>query len=126
KMERGAYLDFVRAYNHNLCATSSTSIDPDGILRLLYDSSGKGKNNYSGLSDPDLDVVLRKGAEQEIGSEARRAAFADAQRKIMDDIPFVGVMTQVRVEAMAAKVRNFTLGPDGLNSGPMNDVGFDS
>ncbi|MGI8689303.1 MAG: ABC transporter substrate-binding protein [Thermomicrobiales bacterium] len=122
KMERGPYLDFVRAAKHNLCATNSTSLDPDGILRLDYDSKNIGVTNFSGLNDPQLDTVLRNGSAQEIGSAARRTAFEDAQRRIMDAIPFVGVMTLIRVEAMAAKVSGFQLGPDGLNAMPLTDV----
>lgn len=122
KMERGPYLDFVRAARHNLCATNSTSLDPDGILRLDYDSANIGLTNFSGLKDPQLDTVLRNGAAQEIGSDARRMAFADAQRRIMDAIPFVGVMTQIRIEAMVAKVSGFQLGPDGLNAMQLTDV----
>lgn len=125
KMDRGPYLDFVRTYKHNLCATSATSIDPDGILRLLYDSDNQKKTNFAALSDPALDTLLRAGSAQPTGSLERRKSFEDAQRAIMDAIPFVGVMTQIRVEAMAAKVSNFKLGPDGLNATPMNDVRTD-
>lgn len=124
KMERGAYLDFVRAYKHNMCASSTTSLDPDGVLRLVYESSAKGKGNFSGLNDPQLDDLLRKGAQQEIGDPARRKTYEDAQRRIMESMPYVGVMTQLRVKAMAAKVRNLPMGPDGLNTGLLNDLGF--
>lgn len=125
KMERGAYLDYVRAYKHNLCATNSTSIDPDGVLTLDYATENLKRTNFSGLSDPELDALLKNGAAQPLASAERRKAFEDAQRKIMDAIPFVGVMTLVRVEAMAAKVRNFALGPDGQNAIPLNDVGIE-
>ena len=40
----------------------------------------------------------------------------------MDILPFVGVLSQVRVEAMSVKVHDFKAGPDGLTGTPMNDA----
>lgn len=126
QMERGPYLDFVRVYNHNLCATASTSVDPDGILRVAYHSSNIGRTNFANVSDPALDVLLDKGAQQAIGTDERKATYEDVQTKLMDLAPFVGVMSQVRVEASAAKVHDLHMGPDGLNATQMNDVWLDA
>jgi peptide/nickel transport system substrate-binding protein len=126
KMERGPYLDFVRAYNHNLNATSTTSVDPDGILRVAYHSANRGTTNFSNLSDPGLDALLDKGAQQSIGTPERLATYADAQTKLMDLAPFVSVMSQVRVEASAARVHDLRMGPDGLNGMQLTDIWIDS
>jgi len=126
KMERAPYLDFVRAYKHNLAATSSTSVDPDGILRVVYHSAGlKGGSNFSNLNDPKLDELLTKGAGQELGTAERRRTYEDAQRLIMEHIPYVGVFSQVRVTAMSAKVKAFKPGPDGFTALALNDVWLD-
>jgi peptide/nickel transport system substrate-binding protein len=126
KMERGPYLDFVRDYNHNLNATASTSVDPDGIVRVAYHSSNKSRTNFSNLSDPALDALLDKGAQQDLGTAERKATYEEVQKKIMDLAPFVGVMSQVRIEATAAKVHDLHMGPDGLNATQMNDVWLDA
>jgi peptide/nickel transport system substrate-binding protein len=126
QMERGPYLDFVRVYNHNLCATASTSVDPDGILRVAYHSSNLGRTNFANVSDPALDALLDKGAQQAIGTDERKATYEDVQTKLMDMAPFVGVMSQVRVEASGAKVHDLHMGPDGLNATQMNDVWLDA
>ena len=126
KMERGPYLDFVRGYSHNLCATASTSVDPDGIVRVAYHSSNKARTNYSNVGDPALDALLDKGAQQAIGTAERRATYEEVQSRIMDLVPFVGVMSQVRLEAAAAKVHDLHMGPDGLNATQMNDVWLDA
>jgi peptide/nickel transport system substrate-binding protein len=126
KMDRGPYLDFVRVYNHNLCATASTSVDPDGIVRVAYHSSNRARTNFANLSDPALDAMLDMGAQQAIGSAERKATYEDIQKKIMDLAPFVGVMSQVRIEASAAKVHDLHMGPDGLNATQMNDVWIDA
>src|SRR5438445_1391264 len=91
KMERGPYLDFVRGYSHNLCATASTSLDPDGIVRVAYHSSNKARTNYSNLGDPALDALLDKGAQQAIGSAERKATYEEIQARLMDLEPFLGV-----------------------------------
>ena len=67
-----------------------------------------------------------KGAQQAIGTDERKATYEDVQTKIMDLAPFVGVMSQVRVEAGAARVHDLHMGPDGLNATQMSDVWLDA
>ena len=72
-MERGPYLDYVRGYKHNMAATSSTSIDPDGILRVCYHSANRvSGSNFSNVSDPALDALLVKGQTQELNTPERK------------------------------------------------------
>ena len=126
KMERGPYLDYVRAYKHNMAATASTSVDPDGVLRIVYHSSGRGSgSNFANVNDPALDALLIKGQGQELGTADRKKTYEDAQRRVMEILPYVGVMSQVRVEAMSTKVHGFKPGPDGLTGAPLNDVWVD-
>ena len=126
KMERGPYLDYVRAYKHNMAATASTSVDPDGVLRIVYHSSGRGSgSNFANVNDPALDALLVKGQGQELGTADRKKTYEDAQKRVMEILPYVGVMSQVRVEAMSTKVRGFKPGPDGLTGAPLNDVWVD-
>jgi peptide/nickel transport system substrate-binding protein len=123
KMERGPYLDYVRAYKHNMAATASTSVDPDGVLRIVYHSSGRGSgSNFANVNDTALDALLVKGQSQELGTAERRKTYEDAQRRVMEILPYVGVMSQVRVEAMSTKVHGFRAGPDGLTGAALNDV----
>lgn len=122
-MERGPYLDYVRAYKHNMSATASTSVDPDGVLRVCYHSASRVTgSNFSNVSDPVLDALLAKGQAQELNTPERKQTYLDAQKKIMEILPFVGVMSQIRVEAMSAKVHDFKAGPDGLTGTAMNDA----
>ena len=126
-MDRAPYLDYVRSYKHNMAATSTTAIDPDGILRVCYDSANRTTgSNFSNVNDASLDVLVRKGQGQELGTADRRQTYIDAQKKIMEILPFVGVMSQIRVEAMSAKVHDFKPGPDGLTGVPLNDTWVES
>jgi peptide/nickel transport system substrate-binding protein len=126
KMERGPYLDFTRDYKHNLNASASTNIDPDGILRVSYHSTNKARSNFSGVADAELDALLDKGATQDIGTPERRKTYEDAQTRLMDLAPFVGLMSQLRVEGMAAKVKGLRMSADGLNAMPLSDVWIDA
>jgi peptide/nickel transport system substrate-binding protein len=121
KMERGAYLDFVRAFKHNLCSSAGTDIDVDQ-LRLRYHSSNRPSANFSNLDDPALDALLVKGSQQDIGSAERLQTYEQVQQKLMDLLPFVSVMSQVRVEGMSSKVHGLKMGPDGLNAFGLTDV----
>src|SRR5205809_32536 len=122
-MERGPYLDYVRAYKHNMAATSSTAIDPDGILRVCYHSANRvSGSNFSNTNDPQLDALLVKGQSQDLNTPERKQTYVDAQKRVMEILPFVGVMSQVRVEAMSTKVHDFKPGPDGLTGTAMNDA----
>jgi peptide/nickel transport system substrate-binding protein len=124
KMDRNPYLDFVRAYKHNLCASAGAGIDPDQI-RERYHSTGIKLGNFSNVADKTLDALLEKGAQQAFLSPERRQTYETIQRRLMDLLPFVSVMQQMRVEAMAAKVHDLKMGPEGLNALPLNDLWID-
>ena len=44
----------------------------------------------------------------------------------MEAVPFVSVMSQVRVEAVSARVNNLRMGADGLNALLLGDVWLDN
>jgi peptide/nickel transport system substrate-binding protein len=124
KMERGAYLDFVRAFKHNLCSSAGTDIDLDQ-LRLRYHSSNRPAANFSNLDDPQLDALLERGSQQAVGSAERLQTYDQVQRRLMDLLPFLSVMSQVRVQGMHTKVHGLKMGPDGLNAFALTDVWID-
>jgi peptide/nickel transport system substrate-binding protein len=125
KMERAPYLDFVRAYKHNICQSAGTNFDPDE-LRIRYQGSAIKSANFANLADTQLDGLLVKGSRQAVGSDERRKTYEDAQRRLMDLLPFVSIMTQVRIEAMSARIHDLRMGPTGLNGLPMNDTWMDA
>ena len=123
KMARGPYLDAVRAGQINLAQSAGTNFDPDE-LRVRYHSANKSAN-FAFLEDKELDALLTKGSQQALGSAERRQTYEAAQRRLMDVLPFVSVMTQVRVQGMAARVHDLRMGPHGLNALPMTDTWLD-
>ena len=126
KLARGPYLDLVRSPQnlHNLCASAGGGFDPD-LLRERYGGAAVRNTNFSNLADPTLDALLNMGPKQPLGSAERRKTYEDAQRRLMDLAPVVSILTQLRVEASAKRVRALRMGPDGLNAQPLNDVWID-
>jgi len=124
-MARAAYLDYVRAYKHNLCQSAGTNFDPDE-LRVRYHSAGVKLANFSGLADASLDALLTKGSQQQVGSDERRKTYEDVQRRLVELIPTISIMTQYRVEASAAKVHGIKMNPTGLNAFPISDAWVES
>ena len=85
-----------------------------------------GRSNFSFLSDSSLDEMLTLGAGQAIGSADRRATYVSVQRRLMTVLPFLSVMSQHRLQAMAAQVHGFAMRPDALNASPIGDVWLDA
>jgi peptide/nickel transport system substrate-binding protein len=120
-MERNPYLDFVRSYQHHLCASAGAGLDPDQLRERLH-SSGITAGNFYNTADPTLDALLEKGAKQPILSQERRETYEEIQRYLMDYLPFVSIMGQIRVQAMSAKVHDLKMNPEGLNAYPLTDT----
>src|SRR5438105_4593749 len=94
-----------------------------GILRVCHHSANRvSGSNLANLNDPQLDALLTKGQGQDLNTAERKQTYVDAQKRVMEILPFVGVMSQIRVEAMATKVHDFRPGPDGLTGTAMNDA----
>jgi peptide/nickel transport system substrate-binding protein len=121
QMARGPYLDLVRKGGHHLCASAGTNLDPDE-LRTRYHSAYVGVSNFSNLVDHELDEQLELGAAQAMGSAERRATYEAVQRRLMELLPFVSIMTQHRLQAMSSRVQGFAMRPDALNAWPLGDV----
>jgi peptide/nickel transport system substrate-binding protein len=119
------FLDFVRAYKHDMCDTRGANFDPDE-LRQRFSSSGIGTLNYTNLTDPQLDALLVKGQLAPVGSDARRQAYADVQRRMMDLLPMLSMITPIRTYAMTSRLHDFTADVTGSTAFPLTDSWLDS
>jgi peptide/nickel transport system substrate-binding protein len=125
KMPINNWFDFVRAYKHDLVDTAGANLDPDE-LRLRYHSKSIGGVNYANLSDPQLDDLLVKGQLAPFGSDQRRQIYADVQRRLMDLLPMLSMITVIRTVGMSNKVKDLRLNPQAINAYPATDVWIDS
>ena len=113
-----------------LCATALVAPGQDtsdsATKSKIVALEGAWNQAYKSGDAKALDALLDKGAQQDLGTAERKATYEEVQTKIMDLAPFVGVMSQVRIEASAAKLHDLHMGPDGLNATQMNDVWLDA
>jgi peptide/nickel transport system substrate-binding protein len=126
RMPSANWLDFVRSYKHDLCDSAGANLDPDE-LRQRYHSSFIKSVNYANLADAQLDELLIRGQKQTLGSGERRQTYADIQRRLMDLMPMLSIVTTVRTMAMSTRVRGLTRwGGIGINAVQMTDPWLDT
>jgi peptide/nickel transport system substrate-binding protein len=124
RMPQNNWLDFTRAYKHDLCDAPGSNFDPDE-LRQRFHTSGIGGVNYAGLSDPQLDDLFVKGQNAPLGSDQRRQIYADIQRRFMDLAVMLPMITLIRTEAFTSRVHGLVMEPTGLVPAPHLDLWFD-
>jgi ABC-type transport system substrate-binding protein len=126
KMPSANWLDYCRAYKHDICDAPGANFDPDE-LRNRFHTKAIGAVNYAGLSDAKLDDLLVKGQLAPLGSDARRQIYADAQRRMMEIQVTIAMVSVVRTYAMANRLRGPVVGhPTGVNLYPPTDEWLDS
>lgn len=83
------------------------------LFRLFHsDSTFAAGYQRSGYKNAEVDALLDEGRTT-FDEEARLAAYAEAQKLIWDDAPFVWVFTKQDVAAHRDGVSGFTLMPNG-------------
>ncbi|TMB91498.1 MAG: hypothetical protein E6J38_13550 [Chloroflexi bacterium] len=124
-MPQNNWLDFTRAYKHDLCDAPGSNFDPDE-LRQRFHTNGIGGVNYAGLSDPQLDDLFVKGQNAPLGSDQRRQVYADIQKRFMDLAVLLPLITLIRTEAFTSKVHGLVMEPTGLVPMPHLDLWVES
>lgn len=104
-----AYLEVVRAGEHNMQGWWDTQTDPDGVFRTLYHSSNAdGGTNRNRYRNDEMDAMI--DAAVGIGDlDARAAAYADIQQKIADEVIMVFYNDPVVLFASTPAVENVTI-----------------
>jgi peptide/nickel transport system substrate-binding protein len=125
QMPSANWLDFVRSYKHDMCDTRGTNFDPDE-LRGRFGSSGIGTLNYTNLTDAQLDAALAKGQLAPLGSDARRQAYADVQRRIIELAAVIPLITPIRTYGMTSRLHEVQGDATGANAFPMTDPWLES
>jgi peptide/nickel transport system substrate-binding protein len=104
-----AYLEVVRAGEHNTQQWWDTQTDPDGVLRTLYHSSNAdGGTNRNRYRNADMDAIIDSAVG--IGDqETRAAAYAEIQQKIADEVIMVFFNDPVVLFAAKPSVQGVTI-----------------
>ncbi len=83
--------------------------DPNGLLYILFHS--KGFANSTGYSNPRVDELLDRAAAI-YDPEQRKPLYYEAQRLIVDDVPYVFLNYTAEFAVMSRKVQNWGWVPD--------------
>jgi peptide/nickel transport system substrate-binding protein len=88
-------------------------VDPDDFF---YAQQKTGQIfNFTGYSNPDLDKLLDQG-RQELDPNKRKAIYDQVQKILIDDLPYIYLMTQGSVNAWQPYVKGYDVRPDSAIS----------
>ena len=89
---------------HNLLPFTLSDTDPN-ILDTFFASKNLSAFNWSKVNDPDMDRLLRQGAET-IDPAERRAIYTQVQERIMDQALILPIRDYVNINAASSKVND--------------------
>lgn len=89
----------------------SGRIDPDGNMYAQFKTGGSF--NDMAYSNPQVDSLLDK-ARASSNQDERKTDYQQAQKIIMDDLPYIIFYHQPAFQASSTKVQNFPLIADGI------------
>src|SRR5574342_1286619 len=83
--------------------------DPNGLLYILFHS--KGFANSTGYSNPRVDELLDRAAAI-YEPERRKPLYQEAERLLVDDVPYVFLNYTAEFAVMSKKLQNWVWIPD--------------
>jgi peptide/nickel transport system substrate-binding protein len=112
-------LNQLRRQERDMFLTSwgNSSLDPSGILPVLFRSDGY--SNFFGYRHSAVDRLLEE-ADRAMDPDARARRYVQVQRILHDDTPTCFHFAQEELYGVSDRVSNFHARPDGML--PMHDV----
>ncbi len=112
-------LNQLRRQERDMFLTSwgNSSLDPSGILPVLFRSDGY--SNFFGYRSPRVDRLLDE-ADRAMEPEVRRQKYVEIQRALHEDIPTCFHFALEELYGVSTRVLDFEARPDGML--PMHDV----
>jgi peptide/nickel transport system substrate-binding protein len=111
QLEVAALLDFTPRGEHDMLLLSWGWSDPD-VLYLFLSSDRLETSNRVHYSNPDFDALLVKG-QQTLEQEARMQVYYDAQKVLLEDLPWVPLFMPIAKTAIAKRVQGVQVFPTG-------------
>jgi peptide/nickel transport system substrate-binding protein len=84
--------------------------DPENFLGVFFNSSNKGATNTSFYDVPEVDQLLNQ-ANQETDQAKRKDLFNQAEKRIVDDAPWLFIGGMKQQAAIRKRVQNFVQQP---------------
>ncbi|MBN1459406.1 MAG: twin-arginine translocation signal domain-containing protein [Armatimonadetes bacterium] len=100
-----------------LTSWGNSSLDPSGILPVLFSSGGY--SNFFGFDNPEVDRLLSE-ADGAMDPDTRAAKYRRVQQLLHDQVPTCFHFAMQELYGVADRVRGFDARPDGML--PMHDV----
>ncbi len=115
-LEWGAYLDGLKAKQHDMFIVGwvSTVPDPEFAVGGVFHSSMKGKMNFSFFGDPKVDELIEKGKTLPDGAD-REAVYVELQKELNEKRPWVYLLNDEQICGMQKNVKGFRPSPRGYH-----------
>ncbi len=113
KVDMGANLATVRSGKYQglfMAGFSGDNGDPDNFVGELFNSKRIPVGNTSRYHNPETDKLLDQ-AVAESDPQKRLALYAEIQKKILDDAPWIFVNSILQVRAVRKEVKGYMLNP---------------
>ncbi|HWV22953.1 MAG TPA: ABC transporter substrate-binding protein [Thermomicrobiales bacterium] len=111
QLELAALLDFTPAGDHDLILLGYVWGEPDA-LSLFLSTERIGASNDAHYSNPTFDDLLHQG-QQELNEETRLPIYTDAQKILIEDLPWVPLIMPINKTAVAKRVEDVKVFPTG-------------
>jgi peptide/nickel transport system substrate-binding protein len=113
-LEWSTWLDEEGAGNYDIYICGWIGlVDPDDFF---YGQQKTGQIfNFTGYSNPELDKLLDDG-RAEVDPDKRKAIYDQVQKILIDDLPYIYLMTQGSVNGWQTYVKGYTVRPDSTIS----------
>ncbi len=111
QLEVAALLDFTPKGEHDMLLLSWGWSDPD-VLYLFLSTDRMETSNRVHYSNPDFDALLVEG-QQTMDQEARMAVYLEAQKILLEDLPWVPLYMPITKLAVAKRVQGAQVFPTG-------------
>lgn len=111
QLEMAALLDFTPRGEHDMLLLSWGWSDPD-VLYLFLSTDRIETSNRVHYTNPDFDALLVEG-QQTLDQEARMAVYLEAQKILLEDLPWVPLYQPVAKTAVAKRVQGAKVFPTG-------------
>jgi peptide/nickel transport system substrate-binding protein len=111
QLEMAALLDFTPKGEHDMLLLSWGWSDPD-VLYLFLSTDRLETSNRVHYSNPEFDELLVKG-QQTLDQEERMKVYYDAQKILLEDLPWVPLYMPIIKTAVAKRVQGVQMFPTG-------------
>ncbi len=111
QMEIAALLEFAITGEHDIILLGYNWNEPDALY-LFLSSDRLESSNQARYSNPEFDELVRQG-QRTLDHEERMAIYYDAQKILIEDMPWVPLYMPITKTAVASRIQGVDIFPTG-------------